>query len=203
VPTSPWSLDDLACHILRDAHDRDMSRSTLQRSLAEADLQPHRSRYWLKSKDGDYEAKTLAIWDVYLQAPSLYARGASVVSVDEKTSIQAPERLHAPLAVQPGQVGRREFEYLRHGTRCLIASLVVPTGQILGGVTARRGQWDFVRHLRDVAEQFAHVKRFHWVLGNLNTHWAPELCRYFAVESGCWVKGQERRLRTGSSGGRC
>jgi transposase len=197
VPTSHWSLDDLAYHILKDAHYRDMSRSTVQRILAEADLQPHKSRYWLKSKDSDYEAKTLAICEVYLQALSLYARDELVVSVDEKTSIQALERLHATLTARPGQIERREFEYRRHGTRCLIASLVVPTGQVIGSVTARRGRWDFVRHVRDVVEQFPHVKRFHWVMDNLNTHWTLELCRYFAVESGCWVKGQEKRLRTG------
>ncbi len=197
MPTSHWSLDDLAYHILKDAHYRDMSRSTIQRILAEADLQPHRSRYWLKSKDRDYEAKTLAICDVYLQALALYARGELVVSVDEKTSIQALERLHATLTARPGQVERREFEYLRHGTRCLLASLVVPTGQVFGSVTARRGKWDFVRHIRDVVQQFPHVKRFHWVMDNLNTHWTLELCRYFAVESGCWAKGQEKRLRTG------
>jgi hypothetical protein len=157
VPTSHWSLDDLAYHILKDAHYRDMSRSTVQRILAEADLQPHKSRYWLKSKDSDYEAKTLAICEVYLQALSLYARDELVVSVDEKTSIQALERLHATLTARPGQIERREFEYRRHGTRCLIASLVVPTGQVIGSVTARRGRWDFVRHVRDVVEQFPHV----------------------------------------------
>ncbi len=197
VPASHWSLDDLAYQILKDAHYRDMSRSTIQRILAEADLQPHRSRYWLKSHDADFEAKTLDICDLYLKALSLYARGELVISVDEKTSIQALERLHATLTALPGRVERREFEYRRHGTRCLIGSLVVPTGQILGSVTARRGRWDFVRHIRDVVVQFPHVKRFHWVMDNLNTHWTLELCRYFAVESGCWVKGQEKRLRTG------
>ena len=74
MPTSHWSLDDLAYHILQEAHYRDMSRSTIQRILAEADLQPHKSRYWLKSKDSDYEAKTLALCDLYLKALALYAR---------------------------------------------------------------------------------------------------------------------------------
>src|SRR5262249_58400010 len=79
----------------------------------------------------------------------------------------------------------------------LIGTLVVPTGQVLGSVTAQRGKWDFVRHVRDVVEAFPHVKKFHWVMDNLNTHWTLELCRYLAFESGCWAKGQERRLRTG------
>jgi hypothetical protein len=198
VPTSHWSLDDLAFHILKDSHYRDMSRSTIQRVLADADLQPHRSRYWLQSHDADFEAKTLDVCGLYLRALPLYAQGELVVSVDEKTSIQALERLHPTLPGRPGQMERREFEYVRHGTRCLIGSLVVPTGQVLGSVTAARGRWDFVRHIRDVVEQFPKVKKFHWVMDNLNTHWTLELCRYLAVESGCWSKGQERQLRTGA-----
>jgi DDE superfamily endonuclease len=168
-----------------------MSRSTIQRILADADVQPHRCRYWLKRHDPDFEAKALDICGVYLKALSLYAQGELVVSVDEKTSLQALERLHQTLTVRPG------FEYVRHGTRCLIASLVVPTGHIVGSVTARRGTWDFVRHVRDVVEAFPDTKRFHWVMDNLNTHWTLELCRYLAFESGCWAKGMEKRLRTG------
>jgi transposase len=198
VPTSHWSLDDLAFHILKDKHYEDMSRSTIQRVLAGADLQPHRSRYWLKSHDADFEAKTLDVCGLYLRALALYAQGELVVSVDEKTSIQALERLHATLPTRPGRIERREYEYVRHGTRCLIGSLVVPTGQVLGSVTAARGRWDFVRHMRDVVEQFPKVTKFHWVMDNLNTHWTLELCRYLTFESGCWTKGQEKQLRTGA-----
>jgi hypothetical protein len=53
VPAAQWSLDDLAYQILQDAHYRDMSRSTVQRILAAAELKPHRSRYWLHSDDPD------------------------------------------------------------------------------------------------------------------------------------------------------
>jgi transposase len=197
VPTSNWSGDDLAYHILKDAHYKDMSRSTIGRILADADLQPHRSRYWLKSHDPDFEAKALDVCGLYLKALSLYEHDELVVSVDEKTSIQALERLHKTLLMRPGQIERQEFEYIRHGTRCLIGSLVVPTGQIIGSVTAQRGKWDLVRHIRDVVEKFPHIKRFHWVMDNLNTHWTLELCRYLAVDSGCWSKGQEKLLRTG------
>jgi transposase len=197
LPFSHWSLEDLAIRILQDAHYRDMSRSTIRRILAEADLQPHRCRYWLQSHDSDFEAKALDVCRLYLNAFDLLQRGELVISTDEKTSIQALERLHETLTVRPGQIERREFEYVRHGIRCLLGSLVVPTGQILGSVTARRGTWDFVRHIRDVVEAFPHIKRFHWVMDNLNTHWTLELCRYLAKDSGCWAPGMEKRLRTG------
>jgi hypothetical protein len=199
VPVSHWSLDDLAYHILRDAHYRDMARSTIQRILADADLKPHRSRYWLHSDDPAFEAKALDICRLYLDAPRLYQHGELVLCVDEKTGIQALERLHPTKPMRPGQPERQEFEYLRNGTQCLIGTLVVPTGQVIGNVSQRRCTWDFVRHIRDVVEQFPHVQRFHWVMDNLNTHWTWELCQYLGRLSGVWEErptlktGEQRR----------
>jgi len=198
VPTSHWSLDDLAYHILQDAHYRDMSRSTVQRILAEADLKPHRSRYWLHSDDPDFEARALAVCRLYLDAPRLYRRGELVVCVDEKTGMQALQRLRPGRPARPGRPELREFEYVRRGTRCLLASLVVPTGQVLGSVTERRATWDFVRHVRDVVEAFPQVRKFHWVMDNLNTHWTFALCRYLAREEGEAVWQGRPRLRTGA-----
>ena len=198
MPTSHWSLDDLAYHILKDAHYRDMSRSTVQRILAEADLKPHKSRYWLHSDDPDFEAKALAVCRLYLDAPRLYRQGELVVCVDEKTGMQALQRLHPTKPGQPGRVERREFEYVRRSTRCLLASLAVPTGQVLGSVTERRATWDFVRHVRDVVEAFPQVKKFHWVMDNLNTHWTFALCRYLAREEGEAVWRGRPTLRTGA-----
>jgi hypothetical protein len=196
VPASHWSLDDLAYHILRDAHYRDMARSTVQRLLAEADLKPHKSRYWLHSDDPEFETKALDICRLYLDAPRLYQQGELVVCVDEKTSIQALERLHPTKPAKPGRVALQEFEYRRHGTRCLLATLVVPTGQVLGRVSAHRATWDFVRHVRDVVVQFPEVKRIHWVMDNLNTHWTFELCQYLGKLSGVW--DDRPKLRTGA-----
>jgi hypothetical protein len=198
VPTSHWSPDDLAYQILKDAHYRDRSRSTVQRILAEADLKPHKSRYWLHSDDPDFEAKALAICRLYLAAPALYRRGELVVCADDKTGIQALERLHPTKPARPGQVELQEFEYIRHGRRCLLASLVVPTGQVLGSVTERRATWDYVRHVRDVVVAFPQVTRFHWVRDNLNTHWTYALCRYLAREEGEHVWQGRPKLRTGA-----
>jgi hypothetical protein len=196
VPAARWSLDDLAYHILREAHYRDMSRSTIGRILAAADLKPHKSRYWLHSDDPDFEAKALDICQLYLDAPRLYQRGELVVCVDEKSSIQALERARPTTPATPGQIQRRDPEYIRHGTRCLLATLVVPTGQVIGSVTGQRGTWDYVRHIRDVVTRFPDCQRYHWVMDNLNTHYTFELCQYLGKLSGVW---QERPpLRTGA-----
>lgn len=195
LPLSHWSLTDLATQIINDAHYRTMSQSTIWRILNDGELKPHRCSYWLHSDDPDFEAKALAVAGLYVQAPQLYRRGELVLCVDEKTGIQALERKHPTPPLRPGQPERQEFEYIRHGTRCLIATLVVPTGQVLGDVSARRTCRDYCRHLRQVAAQFPGVKRFHWVMDNLNTHWSLALCRLVARLSG--VQFAPQRLRTG------
>jgi DDE superfamily endonuclease len=196
LPISHWSLDDLAIQIVNEAHYRDMSRSTINRILNSNDLKPHRCTQWLHSDDPDFEAKALDIASLYLKSPRLYQHGELVLCTDEKTSIQALERKHPGRPMVPGRPERREFEYIRHGTRCLIATLLVPTGQILGDVSARRGSLDFCRHLRHTAEQFPDACRFHWVMDNLNTHWNLSMCRCVARLSG--VKFEPKKLRTGA-----
>ena len=196
VPVTHWSLDDLALRILQDAHYRDMSRGTIQRILAEAALQPHRCTGWLHSDDPDFEAKALAVAGLYLEAPKLYHHGELVICADEKTGIQALERKYPDRPMEPGRPARREFEYIRHGTRCLIASLVVPTGQVHGDVLAHRTAVDYCRHLGRVARRFPEAKKFHRVMDNLNTHWSLELCRLIARLSG--IKFEPKRLKTGA-----
>jgi transposase len=199
LPQSHWSLEDLAAQILRDAHYRDMSRSTVQRILEQGELKPHKVRSWLHSDDPEFEAKALAICRLYLQAPALYRQGELVVCTDEKTSIQALQRLHPTKPVLPKLPERREFEYIRHGTRCLLATFVVPTGWVYGDVTAQRTNQDFRAHIRNTVAwlkvQYPKVERVHWVMDNLNTHWSLEVCRLFARLNG--VKLQEKKLKRG------
>jgi len=196
LPFSHWSLEDLAIRILKDAHYRDMSRSTVNRILNANDLKPHRCTQWLHSDDPEFEAKALHIARLYLDAPRLYRHGELVLCVDEKTGIQALERKYPGRPMASGQPERREFEYVRHGTRCLIASLLVPTGHILGDVSARRAGRDFCRHLRRTVAQFPDAVRFLWVMDTLNTHWNLSLCRCIARL--CGVRFEPKQLKTGA-----
>src|SRR5260370_11642620 len=104
-----------------------MRRSAVQRFLAEADLKPQKSRSWLPSHDPDFEAKALDICRLHLEAPRLYQQGELVLCADEKTGIQALERARPTTAGAPGRPERRDPEHIRHGTRRLLATLVVPT----------------------------------------------------------------------------
>jgi len=199
TPVSHWSLEDLARRILNDAHYRDMSRSTVQRILAAAELKPHKVRSWMHSDDPQFEALALDICRLYLKAPVLYRQGELVVCTDEKTGIQALERKHPGKPARPGLVELREPEYIRHGTRCLLASFVASTGEVYGDVTARRTNQDFRAHLRHtvlwLGRRYPEVGRVHWVMDNLNTHWSLEVCRLFARLNG--LKFEPKKLKRG------
>src|SRR4029434_4946587 len=82
---------------------------------------------------------------------------------------------------QPGQPEKREQEYIRHGVRALLASFVVPTGQVLWNLGMTRTSEDFAAHLRTVVTQLPEMQRYDWVVDNLNTHWSLDVCRLVAA----------------------
>lgn len=103
-----------------------MSRSTVWRTLDDADLKPHKSVYWLNSHDPDFESKARAICRLYLHAPRLYEQGRLLICSDEKTGMQILQRKHPTQLAEPGKPEKREHEYIRHGAWALISSFVVP-----------------------------------------------------------------------------
>jgi DDE superfamily endonuclease len=193
---SQWSLDDLAATLVNRHAEEAMSRSTIWRVLNEADLKPHRSVYWLNSHDPNFDTLAQDICRLYVQAPCLYQHGELVICCDEKTGMQILQRKYPTQLAQPGKPEKREHEYIRHGTRALIASLVVPTGEVVWDVGVTRTSTDFTAHLTHVASRFADWQRFHWVLDNLNTHWSLEVCQLIARLSG--VPFVKRDLCTGA-----
>jgi hypothetical protein len=122
---------------------------------------------------------------LYRDAPALAARGERVVSTDELTGVQALERKHPALPPAPGKVERREFEYIRHGTRAFILSRDVVSGQLVapaGGPT--RTEADFLAHVQAVVATDPAATRWHVVVDNLDIHRSASLVRWVAVESG-------------------
>jgi len=88
------------------------------------------------------------VCELYAQAIELHQQGIHLVSTDEKTGIQALERLTPTLSMQPTVVERLEFEYERHGTQCLIANLEVATGQVISSIGQTRTEADFLAHIQ-------------------------------------------------------
>jgi transposase len=121
---------------------------------------------------------------LYRQAPALAHQGEVVISTDELTGVQALERKHPGLPLAPGKVERREFEYIRRGTRSFIVNFEVATGQV--GVVScgpTRTEADFVTHIQRSVEAEPTVRQWHFVTDNLNTHQSESLVRYVAAES--------------------
>lgn len=191
-----WSLDDIAAAIVNQAHTEAMSRSTIFRILDDADLKPHRSVYWLNSHDPDFKRKAREVCGLYVKGPQLYQQGRLLICTDEKTGMQILERKHPTKLAEPGKPERREQEYIRHGTRVLTASFVVPTGEVVWDVGQTRTSEDFAAHLNKVAEHFPAMEGFDWVLDNLNTHWSLEVCNAVASLSG--VAFEPKKLKTGA-----
>lgn len=191
-----WSLDDLARRLVNQHAEEAMHRSTIWRILHEADLKPHRSVYWLNSHDPDFDAKAKDICALYVQSPVLYQQGHLVICTDEKTSMQILQRKHPTQPSRPGFPEKREFEYIRHGTRVLFASFVVPTGELLWDLDQTRTSDDFANHLLHVGARFVAWPRITWVVDNLNTHWSLQACEFLALMNG--LPFRPRALRTGA-----
>lgn len=107
-----------------------------------------------------------------------------MLSNDELTGVQALERKHPGLPLQPGKVERREHEYIRHGTLSFIVNFEVATGQV-GTVSAgpTRTEADYLAHIRRTIAAEPEVLKWHIIVDNLNTHQSESLVRYVAAES--------------------
>jgi hypothetical protein len=166
-------------------------------------LQPHRSRYWLNAQPEHPEAfqrQVEAVCTCYLAAPALLEEGTHTVSTDEMTGIQALERIAPAKPMQPGRPQRREFEYKRNGTQCLIGNFEVATGQVISPtVQPTRTEEDFAKH---IARTVATDAEAGWVFvcDNLTTHCSESLVLYVAeqcgIEADLGKKGKRGVLRS-------
>lgn len=154
-----WSVRKLSAEI-------GISKSSVQRILAQARLQPHRLERYMASNDPHFEEKAADIIGLYMNPP----QHAAVFCVDEKTAIQALDRLDPVLPLSPGRAERHGFEYYRHGTLSLYAALDVKTGQVHGKTAKRHTSAEFIDFLSDVVERARWAKEIHIVLDNLSAH---------------------------------
>ena len=111
----------------------------------------------------------------------LYEHGQLVICSDEKTGVQILQRKYPTQPARPGHPEKREQDYIRYGTRALIASFVVPTGEVVWDLGLTRTSQDFAAHLLHVARQVRGWQGVTWVLDNLNTHWSVEVCEVLAM----------------------
>ena len=148
------------------AQELGVSKSTVQRILTQARLKPHRLERYLASDDPEFESKAADIIGLYLNPP----QHAAVFCVDEKTAIQALDRLDPVLPLSPGRAERHGFEYYRHGTLSLYAALDVKTGKVEGKTAKRHTSAEFLGFLRQLVHKARWAKQIHIVLDNLSAH---------------------------------
>ena len=166
--TSHWSVRRMAART-------GMSPSTVHRIWAELGYKPHRTQTFKFSDDPDLEAKIRDVVGLYLHPPER----AIVLSLDEKTQIQALDRTQPMLPLRPGQIERHTHDYERHGTTSLFAALEVATGHVTTEARARHTGDDFLAFLRRVAREYPR-KELHIVLDNVSTHKTPDVKEWLA-----------------------
>jgi transposase len=143
-----------------------LSKSTVHRIWTQARVKPHRLERYMASNDPQFEEKAADIIALYMNPP----QHAAVFCVDEKTAIQALDRLDPVLPLSPGRAEKHGFEYYRHGTLSLYAALDVTTGQVLGKTAPRHTSAEFISFLNHIVGKTPAAKEIHIVLDNLSAH---------------------------------
>lgn len=161
-PDSYWTSQRVAEAVA----DLGISASQVWRILSDLDLKPWQSRSWLTSHDPDFWEKASDVCGLYLNPPE----NALVLSVDEKTGMQAKTPTNPTKKAKPGLVERREFEYRRNGTTALFAALDVHSGEVIWDTKNRNRSVEFISFLEHVDQVTPPDLTIHLILDNGASH---------------------------------
>jgi transposase len=139
-------------------------------------LKPHHVRTYKVSRDPEFVAKVRDVVGLYLNPPT----NAVVLSVDEKTSIQALERTQPPLPLRTGRAARHTHDYKRHGVLDLYAALEIATGTVTHRLSARHTATDFLAFMRQVVRTYPE-QELHVILDNSSSHRTPAVRAWLAA----------------------
>ena len=163
-----WSTRDMAKH-------SGLSHSTIGRIWRTFGLQPHRSSAFQLSNDPLFIEKVRDIVGLYMNPPE----SAVVLCVDEKSQVQALNRMQPVLPMMPAQPEKQTHTYVRNGTTSLFAALNVATGEVIGQCRRRHRSMEFVKFLQQIDDTVPQELDVHVVLDNLQTHKTPAAHRWF------------------------
>jgi transposase len=164
-----WSTRKLAMHL-------GVSHMMVARVWKRASLRPHRLERYMASNDPDFETKAADIIGLYVHPP----QHAAIFCVDEKSAIQALDRLDPVLPLSPGRAERHGFEYFRHGTLSLYAAFNTRTGEVMGKTAERHTSQEFVAFLSDLVARQPVGRQIHVILDNLSAHKTPRVEAFLA-----------------------
>jgi transposase len=154
-----WTTRKLARHLK-------INHMLIARAWRRAGIRPHRMKRYMQSTDPQFESKAADIIGLYLNPPE----HAAVFCVDEKTAIQALDRLDPVLPLSPGRAERHGFEYYRHGTLSLYAALETKSGEVLGKTVQSHTSSEFVDFLTQIVNAQPPGKEIHIIADNLSAH---------------------------------
>jgi transposase len=180
-----WSTREIAERV-------GVSHATVHRIWKAHALQPHRVETFKFTNDPNAEAKIRDVVGLYLNPPT----NAVVLSIDEKTQIQALERTQPMLPLRPNLPARQTHDYRRHGLTSLYAALEIASGKVVGECSERHTAVDFLRFLKLLNRRY-HGREMHVILDNSSTHSTPEIrqwlethpnvCFHFTPTSASWL----------------
>jgi transposase len=188
-----WSTRDMAKAV-------GLSQTAISRVWRAFGLKPHLSETFKLSTDPYFVEKVRDVVGLYMSPP----QNAIVLSVDEKSQVQALDRTQPLLPMTPGQAERRTPDYARNGTTSLFAALNVATGQVIGKCYRRHRQQEFLKFLNEIDSGLPREPgvEIHLILDNYGTHQAPSVKRWFerhpeyhlhfTPTSGSWLNQVER-----------
>lgn len=151
----------------------------ISKILRDNDLKPHLVRTYKVSRDPAFVEKVEDVVGLYLNPPEQ----AVVLSVDEKTSIQALERTQLPLPLRTGRATRHTHDYKRHGVIDLFAALEIATGQVTHSVKSSHTGADFLSFMKTVRRRYPD-RELHVILDNSSTHSTPAIQRWLLANPG-------------------
>ena len=153
------------------AKESGISVSSVQRIWRKHGLQPHRVRQFKLSNDPQFAAKLHDIVGLYVDPPA----HAVVLSIDEKSQIQALDRTQPGLPMKKGRCGTMTHDYMRHGTTTLFAALNVLDGNVIGRCMQRHRHQEFIRFLNAIEASVPAGKLIHAIADNYATHKHPKV----------------------------
>ena len=153
-----------------------VSHATVQKIWAARGLKPHRVETFKLSKDPRFEEKLADVVGLYLNPPER----AIVLSMDEKSQIQALDRTQPSLPIKPGRAGTMTHDYKRNGTTTLFAALDVLTGSVIGQCLPRHRHSEFLTFLKTIDREVPKGLPIHLILDNYATHKHPSVKAWLA-----------------------
>ena len=158
------------------AEEMGISHTSVQRIWNEHGLKPHLARSFKVSNDPDFAGKVEDIVGLYIDPPEK----ALVLSVDEKSQIQALDRTQPGLPIKKGRAGTMTHDYKRNGTTTLFAALDVASGTVIGECLPRHRADEFLAFLKKIDRQTPAHLDLHLILDNYATHKTPAVKRWLA-----------------------